>query len=479
MLSHSYPCSAEDIKYLNQQKEYTLISTQLLQQIFIDPRLNDHAIKCWQVLFNKVRFQNNLEITISYNNLAEELGRSKRTIIRYVKLLEQCGYLQLISNFSPIDGQQSNTLFIRVPKSIIDKIKISKNRDTTKKTANTNEVLNIFSINTNKENSAELNNKIISKSIEQPPSPKTESINIHNCKDSENLVIENSYISKIENAETKNLYQEVAVKNAIYSETIQNKAFPENDIAAGESENLLKKKKRFSCYNTNLSKQAQFLPQDLVTSLSRGASDKNVIQYNNIKINNNNNTVVFPLTNQLYENQPSEKPESLFYKTQQTIALLKTEINRLIQLDKTEGVKLKEFIGDNAATYEHLNYLGSIRSKIDSLQTEVIKLKHELDKEDKANTTKININYIFEEPGGKCINTFSFKRLVKNLESYGYSNVSLTTLINEIIFEVKFGSLTKSKTGKEISTDHAINIALKLVREKRWTTPVLFKDKYL
>ena len=74
-MNNNIACKAEDIKAINQQKEYTLISTRLLQLLFSDQRLNDHAIKCWQLLFNKSRFHPNLEITISYTRDSRRVGQ--------------------------------------------------------------------------------------------------------------------------------------------------------------------------------------------------------------------------------------------------------------------------------------------------------------------------------------------------------------------------------------------------------------------
>ena len=50
---------------------------------------------------------------------------------------------------------------------------------------------------------------------------------------------------------------------------------------------------------------------------------------------------------------------------------------------------------------------------------------------------------------------------------------------NEIIFAIRFGALTTNQQGDKLSIAHAVSIAIKLVREKRWDTPapLLLKEK--
>jgi hypothetical protein len=53
-------------------------------------------------------------------------------------------------------------------------------------------------------------------------------------------------------------------------------------------------------------------------------------------------------------------------------------------------------------------------------------------------------------------------------------------LINEIVFEIRFGSLVKSQDKKDpLDIEMAVNIALKLVREGRWSTPSMLKKSKL
>lgn len=93
-----------------------------------------------------------------------------------------------------------------------------------------------------------------------------------------------------------------------------------------------------------------------------------------------------------------------------------------------------------------------------------------------AEKYQTNPRWVQDQIGSRTLSEFSYKRLVRELQSQGFQGQQLTQLTNEIVFEIRFGSLIKSKqTDEELSLDNAINIALKLVKERRWSTPTLLK----
>lgn len=133
MLANS--CRPEEIFKLNNEKEYTLISTALLEKILTDIRLNAQTVKLWQLLFNKAKYKNNLSTKLSYCYLAKILNKSVRTILRYSKTLVEAGYIIIEKNFDESGGQRSNTFLIRVPEALIQEVQQEKNRGS--KTSNT------------------------------------------------------------------------------------------------------------------------------------------------------------------------------------------------------------------------------------------------------------------------------------------------------------------------------------------------------
>lgn len=125
-------CNASDIKHLNDTKEYTLVSTTLLNIILIDRKLNAQTANLWQILYNKARFTNELTITIRYRELANITGKSIRTINRYISTLVQHGYLDIKENHSNSGGKIANTIRIRIPQTTFDALKLQPNRNKVK-----------------------------------------------------------------------------------------------------------------------------------------------------------------------------------------------------------------------------------------------------------------------------------------------------------------------------------------------------------
>jgi len=122
--------------------------------------------------------------------------------------------------------------------------------------------------------------------------------------------------------------------------------------------------------------------------------------------------------------------------------------------------------------------------KIDSsLSTVKIKLEtlqniHNKQKEKKAYNQKMTNNqyFISSKEGQRSLSHLMLNRLIHHLEKLKIYGEEKTKLINEIVFEVRFGSLVKNNTTNQENTiDRAINIAIKLVKEGRWNTPTLLK----
>jgi len=126
--------------------------------------------------------------------------------------------------------------------------------------------------------------------------------------------------------------------------------------------------------------------------------------------------------------------------------------------------------------YDHLNYLGKIRSRIIEIERQITTKRNTELKSNELRIFQNKLNsdekYVHNVPGSRQMSEFTFKRLYKMLSGLNYRNDSLNCLLNEIVFEVRFGSLTyKQDSTSELDVDHAVNIAVKLVRERRWKKP--------
>ena len=66
----------------------------------------------------------------------------------------------------------------------------------------------------------------------------------------------------------------------------------------------------------------------------------------------------------------------------------------------------------------------------------------------------------------------NYRRLSQALMDLDYQGEERNRLLNEVIYAIRFGSLRiKQGSEKPLPMEHAINIALKLVRAGRWCQP--------
>ncbi len=106
------------------------------------------------------------------------------------------------------------------------------------------------------------------------------------------------------------------------------------------------------------------------------------------------------------------------------------------------------------------------------------KFQRQQQKSERAAEQKQYINdpsYMSNKPGARSVSDFQLKRIQHSLEKIGQLSHQL---VNEVVYEVRFGSLCVARDSqRETAIDYAINIAMKLVREGRWRTPVGILEK--
>ena len=100
----------------------------MIEGVLTDPNLNAQTVKLWQLVFTRARFNSNLEVRLSYQELAQLLHRSIRSIVRYTKTLCHYGYLELNHNYNLDGGQGFNTFCIRIPMTTIHQARQTKDR---------------------------------------------------------------------------------------------------------------------------------------------------------------------------------------------------------------------------------------------------------------------------------------------------------------------------------------------------------------
>lgn len=121
-------CQAEDILRLNETKEYTLTATPLLEALLKDCDLIHGSAKLWQLLYNKARFEKTLTVVVSCRSLSIELGKSIKTVRRYIANLVEYGYLLKQFRYEPGVGQVCSKYALRFPEHFINEFTQLKNR---------------------------------------------------------------------------------------------------------------------------------------------------------------------------------------------------------------------------------------------------------------------------------------------------------------------------------------------------------------
>jgi hypothetical protein len=392
-------CRAQEIIELNKRKEYTLTATPLLDLLLSDPNLTSQSSKLWQLLFNKARFNPELEIKISYKTLGEQLNKSTRTIQRYITTLVNLGYLVISNNYKNDGGQTVNTIFVRFPKHKISLAKSTKDRVKT---------------------------------------------------------------TQIKPEENQNVFLNTT----------------------NEYENVI------ACPQEMLNTK-QVATSNVGVKIDVEGDDKNVVHYNNI-INNNNNNVgsFFQESNSTeIENTKTETIPDNSSNVENETKSIKEQLEATKQLltqaiIQYNAAKQRENTGDVLQRYNTGRAISALEGEKTHFEQKIEYLtKALLEKQNTYNLQDSIINdpcFIANKPGERRVEPSIFSMLTKKLSAYGVDGSNKNRLINEILLESRFGSLVKSCfTKQEMSIENSVNIALKLVRENRWKTPLLMQQQVL
>jgi hypothetical protein len=405
---------AEEIKNLNETKQYTLIATGLLESLITDPNLTASSVKLWEYLYTKAIVNNKLSIKIKYKDLAQKFSRNERTIKRYVENLKAYGYLEVKSNYYQ-QGQRANTFYLKLPQTVISSIQSTKDR-------------------------------------KKPSHTETSDISSH---------------------------------------------FPDSKIISPDVCNI-------ELDSDNTTTKGRIFTDDKTVILDH---DINVLPNNNIKkdIILNNNSVVVDST-YTYKNDRLDSEMSALTKSSlnnepyvETTTILGADkiVHESEVLRETQSVLDKD--NDEAIDEQEIKKLNTI---ISSLYTkmgmanpkEKISIFCEIQRLQASVTTitvlrtQKNILKPSSHVLGNTAETSSTERplsntdtlrIMKGIKSIIVDDNSQKKIFDEISYAIRYGSLRVSQTGELLSISHAINISLKLLREKRWETPAPLKKNMM
>ncbi len=205
--------------------------------------------------------------------------------------------------------------------------------------------------------------------------------------------------------------------------------------------------------------------------------DKNVLYtFNNINIKNNNNNALKPKlgVTPATDSSPPVVVSDINNNTDADLEFAKTKVEELNQKIKAETHSLPGLSSQQReVVFKRIKSLDVKRFNLNARITEVETKR--IRRAEKAVSEKYwqdDAKQMYLHPGERKLTEFQYHSLRKQLSQFGYDPGKLNRLTNELIFEIRFGSLRQSNRNQAtMSIEHGINIGIKLLRENRWRTP--------
>ncbi len=127
MLKEMKSCRENRIKYLNDTKEYTLISSSVLLTLVEDHILSATCFRVWVALYNLSKFTDDLSVTISRKELSTKVRKSVSTISACIKQLKERGYVSVQMH------NRANTYSLDIPENIFIELQCRPTRLSSKR----------------------------------------------------------------------------------------------------------------------------------------------------------------------------------------------------------------------------------------------------------------------------------------------------------------------------------------------------------
>lgn len=400
-------CEASDLLNLSESKQYTLFATPLLEKLLSDTRLIKGAASLWQLLYSFAKCNSALEVTIKYQTIAKKMGKSTKTISRYIKSLNEHGYLLNRKNFREDGGQSCYTFALRIAKDILKDVQ--KAPDRKKHTTDNEDKTNFY-----KKDSSNVTETI---QTQEKPHLNNQNIPYINC----------------------------ATINHDVPQEIN--ALPSND-----------------------STQMTFTSE--LDKTVRGGVDITVLPYiNNQEVLLNNNTAV--VIDQNLKEMKAPQPDEI-NPISNEIKTIEAELSELIL---QENCLIQQFITANSQTKRELyQKQRNFAEKINKLKQrkDIILANHKQQQQSLAQN-EIFIQTLYQTETSRALSKNQLNYLKNALVTLKIPSETQDSLIQEIIFAIRFDSLVHAKDShKQLGVGHALNIAIKLIREGRWETPARF-----
>lgn len=140
------------------------------------------------------------------------------------------------------------------------------------------------------------------------------------------------------------------------------------------------------------------------------------------------------------------------------------------QENEERTVLSQKFNPSNSNNPELYSLIKNLNEKYANIDVNLDRLEHQIKIDRKMRKEKMDLQSV------RPISVSQQRRVMAQLASLKAQG-DLKTLIAEIFHSVRFGQLVQGKNGQELSIDHGLSIALKLVRKNRWRTPTDFRQR--
>lgn len=376
-------------------------------------KLSSSSYKVWHLIRAFAAFdKENYSTTLSQEFLAEQLYCSTKTISRAINEIKAAGFLNVKNNISKATGTTANTYFIIFPEEAY------KNAE--------------------------------AQSDKNSPLPSM-AIDIDNLDITNN----NQTTCKAATTETKasvetgtkhqdNLDTSISISTA---NTVNSDDTPldKNDVHNRDC-NFREKNNKAVVVN--------FIETD-------SKKIENTIEAEHKQLS----TLLSKLNNQKQDLQNKLKQSRIAISDEDRLAQLKQALRH----STSQETKTSSF---QQSSSELLKQIDRIDLQLEQYNHHYQLLTNKLNETKKRQRLTLNPKYVNEIEGDRKLTDTDMALVSNKILAFGLSNDKSNQLINEVVFETRFGSLVKNnQTQRENSIKRAINIGCKLIREGQWSTP--------
>ncbi|MHB1949655.1 MAG: hypothetical protein ACYCQI_16270 [Gammaproteobacteria bacterium] len=310
-------------------------------------------------------------------------------------------------------GQRANTFYLQIPQAIIDNLKNTKDR---------------------KKNSQE--EPVIDKPISKQSKLQSTAQDIH--------LKEITPICTSEDDKSK----------AIISLLSDKDVTPDHDTNVTLNNNI---KKDILLINNN----------NVVVELRDVVKTKNLDSEKSNNITSTNENLVLHGTLDNIQDNSDEKDQHEIKKIEKIVNAL------YIKMGNTKGNERMTIFDEIRRLQTHISAITLMMNK----RKQTTELRSEETKIAGKSTNQIDpsVDYM-QVTGERKLSVADISRIKKSVEQSTYQNDS-DKVCNEIIYAIRFGALRIAQNGDLLSIAHAVSIALKLIRERRWETPTPMQRK--